>query len=101
MRLLIILSLFLCSTAHAEVITAGTTGTTDIQIYNVDNAVDMLSTKLTIDSAETGSDTAATAAVINTSNDDVDENDVIRIDVDAVSTTPAVGLIVTLGFDPR
>jgi hypothetical protein len=86
---------------HAEVITAGTTGTTDIQIHNVDNALDMLTTKLTIDSTETGSDTAATAAVINTSNDDVDENDVIRIDVDAVSTTPAVGLIVTLGFDPR
>ena len=34
---------------HAEVITAGTTGTTDIQIHNVDNALDMLSTKLTID----------------------------------------------------
>lgn len=83
---------------HAEVITAGTTGTTDIQIHNVDNALDMLSTKLTIDSAETGSDTAATAAVINTSNDHVNTNDVIRIDVDAVSTTPANGLIVTLTF---
>jgi hypothetical protein len=83
---------------HAEVITAGTTGTTDIQIHNVDNALDMLSTKLTIDSGETGSDTAATAAVINTSNDHVNEHDVVRIDVDAVSTTPAQGLIVTLGF---
>lgn len=86
---------------HAEVITAGTTGTTDIQIYNVDNAVDMLTTKLTVDSGETGSDTADVPAVINTSNDDVDENDVLRIDVDAISTTPAQGLIVTLEFDPR
>lgn len=84
--------------AHAEVFTAGTTGTTDIQIHNVDNALDMLSTKLTIDSAETGSDTAATPAVINTSNDHVNTNDVIRIDVDAVSTTAAKGLLVTLGF---
>lgn len=83
---------------HAEVITAGTTGTTDIQIHNVDNALDMLSTKLTIDSAETGSDTAAAAAVINASNDHVNENDVVRIDVDAVSTTAAKGLIVTMGF---
>lgn len=83
---------------HAEVITAGTTGTTDIQIHNVDNALDMLSTKLTIDSGETGSDTAATPAVINTSNDHVNENDVVRIDVDAVSTTAAKGLIVTMGF---
>lgn len=83
---------------HAEVDTAGTTGTTDIQIHNVDNALDMLSTKLTIDSGETGSDTAATAAVINTSNDHVNTNDVLRIDIDAVSTTPANGLLVTMGF---
>lgn len=83
---------------HAEVITAGTTGTTDIQIHNVTDAVDMLSTKLTIDSGETGSDTAATAAVINTSNDDVAENDLLRIDVDAVSTTPPNGLIVTMEY---
>lgn len=83
---------------HAEVITAGTTGTTDIQIHNVTDAVDMLSTLLTIDSAETGSDTAATAAVINAANDDVATNDLLRIDVDAVSTTAAKGLIVTLGF---
>ncbi len=83
---------------HAEVITAGTTGTTDIQIANVTQAADMLSTKITIDSGETGSDTAAAAAVIDTANDDVATNDVLRVDVDAVSTTAAAGLIVTLGF---
>jgi hypothetical protein len=83
---------------HAEVITAGTTGTTDIQIHNVTQTADMLSTKLTIDSAETGSDTAATAAVIDTANDDVAENDLLRIDVDAVSTTAPQGLIITMGF---
>lgn len=83
---------------HAEVITAGTTGTTDIQIHNVTQAADMLTTKITIDSGETGSDTAATAAVIDSTNDDVATNDLIRIDVDAVSTTPAQGLIITLGF---
>lgn len=83
---------------HARVITAGTTGTTDIQIANVTDAVDMLSTKLTIDSAETGSDTAATAAVINGTNDNVSTNDLLRIDVDAVSTTPPQGLIVRLEF---
>lgn len=86
------------SEVHAEVITAGTTGTTDIQIANVDQSVDMLSTKITIDSGETGSDTAATAAVIDKANDDVAENDVLRIDVDAISTTAPKGLIVTLGF---
>lgn len=83
---------------HAEVITAGTTGTTDIQIHNLTQTADMLSTKITIDSGETGSDTAAAAAVIDTANDDVATNDVIRIDVDAVSTTAPKGLIVTLEF---
>lgn len=83
---------------HAEVITAGTTGTTDVQVNNVTQAADMLSTKITIDSTETGSDTAAAAAVIDTSNDDVATNDLIRVDVDSVSTTAPKGLLVTLGF---
>ena len=80
------------------VITAGTTGTTDFQIRNVTDSVDMLSTKLTIDSGETTSETAATAAVINTSNDDVAEGDVLAIDVDAVSTTAPQGAFITLTF---
>jgi hypothetical protein len=83
---------------HAMVITAGTTGTTDIQIARIRSGspADVLSTKLTIDSGETGSDTAATSAVINTSNDDLATNDILRIDVDAVSSTPPKGLIVTI-----
>ncbi len=84
--------------AHAFCITAGTAGTMDIQIHNETDDVDMLSTKLTVDSAETGSNTAAVAAVIDTTKDDVATNDVIRIDVDAVQTAPAKGLIITLGF---
>lgn len=83
---------------HARVISAGTTGTTDIQLHNVTDAQDMLSTKLTIDSGETGSDTAATAAVINATYDDVATNDLIRVDIDAVSTTAPKGLILTLEF---
>lgn len=83
---------------HAEVITAGTTGTLDIQIRNVTQAADMLTTKLTIDSGETGSDTAAVPAVIDAANDDVAENDVIAVDIDAVQTTAPKGLLVTLGF---
>lgn len=82
---------------HARVITAGTTGTTDIQIHNLSQTADMLTTKITIDTTETGSDTAA-AAVIDTSNDDVASWDILRIDVDAVSTTAPKGLIVTMEF---
>ncbi len=85
---------------HAEVITAGTTGVETIQIYNQTQTVDMLTTRITIDTGETGSDTAATPPVIDAANDDVATNDVIRIDVDGLHTTPAKGLVVTLGFGP-
>lgn len=82
--------------------TAGTgsgTTTTDIQIYNVTQAADMLTTKLTIDEDETDSSTALTAAVIDTANDDVATGDQIRIDVDAVtSSTAPKGLYVELTF---
>ncbi len=86
---------------HLWAVTAGTTGTSDVQIARVRSGspVDVLSTKLTIDSTEQGSDTAASAAVINTSNDDVATNDVLRIDVDDVSSVAPKGLIVTIGFE--
>jgi hypothetical protein len=83
----------------ATVYTAGTTNTTDIQLRNKTDSVDMLSTKITIDSGETDTSTAATAAVIDTTKDDVVTGDVIAIDVDAVSTTPAKGLYVEMRFE--
>jgi hypothetical protein len=91
---------------HAQVITAGTTNTTDVQIARCEpvatgnacsgTVVDVLTTKLTVDSGEDDSSTAATAAVINTSNDDLTTGRVLRVDVDAVSTTAAKGLILTI-----
>jgi hypothetical protein len=82
------------SAVHARVKTAGSL---TMQIHNVTDSMDMLSTPLTIDAGEYGSDTAAVPAVINTSNDDVASYDLLRIDVDAVSG--AVGLIVQLEFE--
>lgn len=82
----------------AAVVTAGTTGTTDVQVRNITQGADMLSTVITIDSGETDSSTAATPPVIDATNDDVATGDQIVVDVDAVSTTPPEGLIVTLGF---
>lgn len=82
----------------AAVVTAGTTNTTDIQIHNVTQAADMLSTKITIDSGEKTSYTAATPPVIDGGNDDVATGDEIRFDVDAISTTPPQGLVIILGF---
>ncbi len=81
-----------------SVFTAGTTNTTDVQIRNVTDSVDMLSTKLTIDSTEVDTSTAAAAAVIDTTKDDVATGDRIAIDIDAVSTTAAKGLFVEMVF---
>jgi hypothetical protein len=64
----------------------------------------MLSTKLTIDAGEYDSAGAATAAVIDTANDDVrastpasNYGDMIVIDIDGVGTG-AKGLVVELTF---
>src|SRR3990167_265405 len=94
--------------ARAEVITAGTTNPTNIDLARCATTatgnlcsgavVDMLSTNMTIDSGENSNDTAATAAVIDAANDDVTTGQVVRVDIDAVSATAAVGLIVTLVF---
>jgi hypothetical protein len=83
---------------HAENITAGTTGTGTYQVRNDTSGNNMLSTAITIDSGETGSDTAATPAVIDAAEDDLAENDLISIDIDGIQTTAAKGLIVTLEF---
>lgn len=82
----------------AKVYTAGTTSTCTIQIRNITQAADMLSTKISIDSAELDSSTAATPAVIDTANDDVATGDGIAIDVDTIHTTAAKGLFVELIF---
>jgi len=79
---------------HAEVATAGTGSLLTIDVNK--NGTTMLSTKLTVDASETGSDTAATAYVISVAG--IATNDVLTIDVDGVHTTPAKGLTVTLGF---
>jgi hypothetical protein len=78
---------------------AGSVGTTSVQIHNVTAAVDMLSTVVSIDTAETSSDTAATPPVIDTANDDVATNDLLRVDIDSVhSSVPADGLFLQLEF---
>lgn len=79
------------------VVAQSTSGIPTVQIANVTDAVDMLSTKLTIDANETDSATAATAAVIDTTKDDVATGDILRFDID-VAGTGAKGLVVTATF---
>jgi hypothetical protein len=81
----------------AHVFTVSSSGTPTIQIANVTAAVDILSTRITIDANEKDSATAATPPVINTSNDDVATGQEIRIDVD-VAGTGTKGLEVRIGF---
>ena len=77
--------------------TVSSSGTPTFQVYNVTDSVDMLSTALTIDASENDSSSAATAAVINTSYDDIATGDWIRIDCDTAGTSTA-WVVVELGF---
>ena len=76
----------------AQVWTAGTTGTTTVQLRNVTDSVDVLSTRITIDSGGKDSKDATTPAVINTDNDAVATGDQFTWDVDTVQTTAPYGL---------
>lgn len=84
--------------AHAIVYTTSSSGLPTIQIHNVTDAVDILSTRITIDVGELNSYTALTQPAINTSNDTVARGDVIRIDVDVAGTgTKGLDVILTFG----
>jgi hypothetical protein len=93
--------------ANAFITTVSSSGLVTVQFRNVTQGVDMLSTRITIDVGETNGETAATPAVIKTSDivipypltdASVFERDLIAIDVDTAGTG-AKGLGVMLGFD--
>lgn len=77
---------------------AGSGGDSTYQVRNVTDGVDMLSTVGTIEAGEVSSLTAATPPSINTSNDDVSEGDVLRIDPKTVGSTKPKGLIAIAEF---
>lgn len=81
--------------AHAFVTTAG--GLVTVQIRNVTQAHDMLSTPITIDAGEYTSHTAATPPVVNDTYSLVNSGDRIAVDVDAAGGG-ALGLGVNIGF---
>jgi len=82
----------------AHTYTASDGGTAiNIDIYNLTQTQDMLSTAITIDNTETDSSTAATPAVINAATDDVVTADVIRIDLNQIGAN-AAGLEIRMGF---
>ena len=79
--------------ARARVGTAGVTGNTTFDIYNVTDSHSMLSSAISIASGATSG-----TGTVDTDHDDVATGDIIRIDCDGISTTPPKGLIVTLAF---
>lgn len=87
----------LVAVAAALVGVRSSSGLPTIQVANQTDAVDMLSTRITIDANEWTSYTAATAAVIDATKDDVATGDILRMDVD-VAGTGAKGLVVILTF---
>jgi hypothetical protein len=88
------------SYVRAKVKSAPAGGPVTIQLHNIDNAVDMLTTEITIDDGETSSETAAAPAVIKSNGDEnVDDGDDVRVDVDAANA--ATGLQIEAGYKPR
>lgn len=75
------------------------TGVPNIMIRNVTDAVDMLTTAITIDTGETDSTTAATQPVIDTTNNEVATADQIAIDVDGAGTSTLICIVsMTFGY---
>lgn len=88
-------SLIACA---AAVTTVSSSGLPTVMIHNATDAVDMLSTALTIDASEKDSKDATTAAVIKSDGSEiVATGDQLRIDIDGAGTG-AKGLIVELQF---
>ena len=83
--------------AQAHVYTVGTGSTTTVQLHNLTDGQDMLSTPITIDASEKDSSTAATPSVVGAYGG-VSTADVIRIDVDVVATG-TLGLEVRMVFN--
>jgi hypothetical protein len=81
--------------AHVYTVSSG--GLPTFQIHNLTDAVDMLSTAITIDATENDSKDAATPPVINTGADDVSTGDVIRFDCDGIGTGTK-GMEIRMGF---
>ncbi len=65
---------------------SGGTGVPEFQIRNITDSVDVLSTKISIDSGEVFSGTAATPCVIDATKDDVATGDQFAVDVDVAGT---------------
>lgn len=86
--------------AHAEVVTAGTTGTLTVDVNINGTTIFLTNDNPDIGSGQLGSDTGTGSdpGTIDTGANGVSQYDRITVDVDAVYTAAAKGLTVTIGF---
>jgi hypothetical protein len=82
--------------ANASLTTVSSSGDPLIQIHNLTQTADMLSTRITIQANELHSKDG-TPGVVDANNDDVATGDLIRVDVDTAGTG-AKGLSIILRF---
>jgi hypothetical protein len=82
---------------HVSAMRRSGTGVPALQLRNVTDAVDVLTTKVTIDTSEVTSGTAATPPVIDTTKDDVATYDIFAVDVD-VAGTATLNCVFIVGF---
>lgn len=80
---------------QADVTTVSSSGTPTIQLAEVVDGVDILSTRITIDASEKSSKDATAAPVVNAANAVLNTGNQVRVDVD-VAGTGTKGLMVTL-----
>lgn len=94
-----VMSGYILGEAHASVQTAGVTNTSTFRLRNItkNNRQFFGANPLSIDSAEVGSDTAATEPSM-AANRDVGAYDRLSFDIMSVSTTAPKGLVITLSF---
>lgn len=83
----------LIDSVGAYVDTAGTTGTMVIDL-NKNGSTMMTANKISIDTGEKSSKTAATAAVLTTT--EANNGDIITVDIDSIHTTAAKGLTIVI-----
>jgi hypothetical protein len=86
----------------AYVTTVSSSGLVTVMLRNVTQAVDMLTTAVTIDANEFSSNNAATPSVIDQDNLEVNVDDLLAIDVDTAGTgAKGLGVIAEFGDGTR
>ena len=86
---------------RASVTTAPAGSVLTVDINKATGPASLLSTKLTIDAGEKTSTTAATAAILDTNENGVVDDEEITIDIDTIgSSTAGAGLKVTIYYAP-